>query len=114
MESLKRVVLPPCQVNLLLFYEYNFSILSIMTKQGSLSRQATVRLQASDWIERGFDNEEIVEILEVCLSFVRRWRQKVAQGGLAALARKHGSGRSEPPSIQHILIAPTRRNTLSL
>jgi len=63
-----------------------------MNKQGSLSRQATVRLRAGDLIERGFDNEEIVEILEVSLSSVKRWRQKVEQGGLAALARKHGSG----------------------
>ena len=63
-----------------------------MIKQGSLSRRATVRLRAGDLIERGFDNEEIMEILEVSLSSVQRWRKKVENGGLAALARKHGSG----------------------
>lgn len=63
-----------------------------MRKQGRLSRQATVRLRAGDLIDRGFDNEEIAEILEVSLSSVRRWRKKVLDGGLAALARKHGSG----------------------
>jgi transposase len=63
-----------------------------MLKQGSLSRQATIRLRAGDLIERGFDNEEIKEILEVSISSVRRWRKKVEYGGIAALARKHGSG----------------------
>ena len=61
-------------------------------QQGSLSRQASVRLRAGDLIERGFDNEEIMEILEVSLSSVQRWRKKVESAGLAALARKPGSG----------------------
>jgi len=43
-------------------------------------------------IERGFDNDDIVEILEVSLTSVKRWRKKVKNGGLAALARKHGTG----------------------
>ena len=40
---------------------------------GSLSHQARIRLQGGDLIERGFDNEEIMEILEVSLSSVR-WK----------------------------------------
>jgi transposase len=61
-------------------------------QRGSLSRQASVRLQGGDLILRGFDNEEIMEILEVSLSSVKRWRKKVESDGLAALARKPGSG----------------------
>lgn len=63
-----------------------------MSRQGHLSRQATVRLRAGDLIERGFDNDAIVEILEVSHTSVKRWRKKVENGGLAALARKHGTG----------------------
>ena len=33
-----------------------------------------------------------MEILEVSLSSVQRWRKKVEQGGLAALTRKSGTG----------------------
>ena len=62
------------------------------TQLGSLSRQAAVRIQGGDLILRGFDNEEIMEILEVSLSSVQRWRKKVESEGLAALARKPGSG----------------------
>jgi len=40
----------------------------------------------------GFANDEIVEILEVFLSSVQRWRKKVENGVLASLAGKHGSG----------------------
>jgi len=46
-------------------------------QQGSLSRQAAVRIQVGDLILRGFDNEEIMEILEVSLSSVQRWHKKV-------------------------------------
>jgi transposase len=62
------------------------------TQQGSLSRQAAVRYQAGDLILRDFDNDEIMEILEVSLSSVKRWRKKVESEGLTALARKPGSG----------------------
>jgi transposase len=67
------------------------------SKQGRLSRQATVRLRAGDLIERDFANEEIMEILEVSLSSVQRWRKKVNEGGFQALARQAGSGK--PPSL---------------
>jgi len=62
--------------------------------QGSLSRQARIRLQGGDLIERGFENEEIMAILEVSLSSVQRWRKKVEQEGLHALTRKHGTGQA--------------------
>jgi len=61
-------------------------------QSSSLSHQASLRHRAGDLIERGFDNEEIMEIFEVSLSSVKRWRSKVNQGGLSALARKHGTG----------------------
>jgi transposase len=63
------------------------------TPHGRLSRQATVRLQAGELILRDFDNEEIADILDVSLSSLKRWRKKVESDGLAALARKSGSGR---------------------
>ena len=44
-------------------------------------------------ILRGFDNDEIIEILDVSLSWLKRWRPKVERDGLPALARKSGSGR---------------------
>ena len=61
-------------------------------RQGSLSRQAAVRIRGGDLILRGFDNEEIMEILGVSLSSVQRWRKQVESKGLAALTRKPGSG----------------------
>ena len=62
--------------------------------QGSLSRQASIRLQGGALIERGFENEEIMAILEVSLSSVQRWRKKVEQAGLQTLTRKHGTGQA--------------------
>ena len=49
-------------------------------------RQASIRLQSGDLILRGFDNEEIMDILEVSLASVQRWRKKVDNEGLHALA----------------------------
>jgi len=63
------------------------------TPHGRISRQAAVRLQAGELILRGFDDDEIVEILGCSLSSLRRWRAKVERDGLYALARKSGSGR---------------------
>ena len=62
------------------------------TQHRSLSRQASIRYQAGDLILRGFANEEIMEVLEVSLSSVKRWRNKIESAGLTALARKPGSG----------------------
>jgi transposase len=63
------------------------------TIHGRLSRQAAVRLQAGELILRGFDNDEIIDILDVSLSSIKRWRKKVESDGLHVLARKSGSGR---------------------
>ena len=76
-------------------------------KQGSLSRQATVRLRAGDLILRGFDNEEIMEILEVSLSSIKRWRKKVENDGLHALARKastHSNAKLSPEQFEELKI----------
>ena len=61
-------------------------------QQGCLSQRATKRFRAGDFLLRGFDNEKIMEILKASLSSVKRWRKKIESNGLAALARKPGSG----------------------
>ena len=63
------------------------------TNHRRLSRQASVRLQAGDLILRGFDNVEIMDILEVSLASVQRWHKKIETEGLHALARHAGTGR---------------------
>ena len=62
------------------------------TKHGSLSNQSRRRLAAGELILRGFGNDEIVDILEVSLSSVKRWRKQVESDGLHALARKSQPG----------------------
>ena len=64
------------------------------TPHGRISEQARRRFQAGELILRGFDNDEIIEILGVSLSSLKRWRPKVECDGLHALARNPGSGRS--------------------
>ena len=44
---------------------------------GCLSQKATKRFRAGDLLLRGFDNEEIMAMLEVSLSSVKRWRKKI-------------------------------------
>ena len=63
------------------------------TLHGSLSKQAARRLQAGELVLRGFDNDEIMEILGVSLSSLKRWRKAVESDGLRGLARKPGAGR---------------------
>ena len=65
------------------------------TKQGSLSLQASVRLRGGTLILKGYDNEEIADILDVSLSSVKNWRRKLREHGddLSCLVRKKGSGR---------------------
>jgi transposase len=72
------------------------------TFHGHLSRQASKRLRAGDLIERGFDNEEIMEILEASLSSVKRWRKKVNEEGLSGLSRKSGTGRTSKLSCEQL------------
>jgi transposase len=66
------------------------------TQHGSLSPQALKRLQGGQLILKGYDNEEIADIVEVSLSTVRNWRQTLQRhdNDLISLVRKHGSGRS--------------------
>ena len=61
------------------------------TTHPPLSRQAAIRLQGGELILRGFDNDEIIDILGVSLSAVKRWRHLAESEGLHALARKPGS-----------------------
>ncbi len=69
------------------------------TKHGSLSSQAVRRLQGGELILKEFDNDEIVEILDVSVSSVKNWRRRLKKkdGEIQALARKKGSGR--PPTL---------------
>jgi len=64
-------------------------------KHGSLSPQAFKRLQGGELILRGFDNEDIADIVDVSTSAVAKWRKKLKANGdkLHALARKKGAGR---------------------
>ena len=72
------------------------------TTHGRLSRQAAIRLQGGELILRGFDNDEIVDILDVSRSSVERWRKKIESEGLRGLARKAGSGRSSELSPEQL------------
>ena len=65
------------------------------TPHGSLSSQAVRRLQGGELIRKEFDNDEIVDILDVSVSSVKNWRRRLKQkdGELQSLARKKGSGR---------------------
>ena len=69
------------------------------TKQGSLSLQASLRLRGGVLILKGYDNEEIADILDVSVSSVGKWRRKLRENGddLTCLVRRKGSGR--PPRL---------------
>jgi transposase len=65
------------------------------TTHGSLSPQALRRLQGGELILKGYDNEDIVDIVGVSVRVVNKWRKKLNEhnGDLCCLVRKHGSGR---------------------
>jgi len=69
------------------------------TTHGGLSSQAVTRLQGGTLILKDFDNDEIVDILDVSVSSVKNWRCRLKKkdGELHALARQKGSGR--PPRL---------------
>jgi len=62
---------------------------------GSLSPQAVRRLQGGELILKGYDNEDIVDIVGVSVRAVNKWRKKLGEhdGDLCCLVRKRGSGR---------------------
>ena len=64
-------------------------------KHGSLSFQECKRLQSGELILRGYDNDEIADIVEVSVSAVRKWRKKLKDNGgdISVLHRKAGSGK---------------------
>jgi len=81
-----------------------------------LSRQSSVRLQAGELILRGFDNEEIMDFLEVSLSSVKRWRKKVENDGLHALTRKastHSNAKLSPEQFEELKTVLTQGATAS-
>jgi transposase len=63
------------------------------TKHGSISLQAIRRLQGGELLENGYDLDEVVEMTGASLSSVKRWRKKINEGGISALARQQNSGR---------------------
>jgi transposase len=69
-------------------------------KQGSLSSQESKRLQSGELILRGYENDEIADIVEVSVSAVRKWRKKLKDNGndISVLHRKSGTGK---PSRLH-------------
>ena len=59
-----------------------------------LSNQARIRLTSGEMILQGFDDDEIIELLDVSLTSLKRWRKLLGdETDLNRLARKHGSGR---------------------
>jgi transposase len=63
------------------------------TQHGSIFLQAIRRLQGGELLENGYDVDEVVDITGASLSSVKRWKKKINEGGIAALARKPNSGR---------------------
>ena len=63
-------------------------------KHGSLSSQELKRVQAGELILKGYDNDEIADIVEVSVSAVRKWRKKLKDNSddVSVLHRKVGSG----------------------
>ena len=63
-------------------------------KRGSISSQELKRLQAVELILKGYDNDEIADIVEVSVSAVRKWRKKLKDNSddISVLYRKVGSG----------------------
>jgi len=75
------------------------------TPHGRISEQARRRAFAGELILRGFDNDTIVDVAEVSLSSVKRWRAKIQSDGLQGLARK-------PHSLCHSKIDDEQKNEL--
>ena len=68
-------------------------------KHGGLSDQSRKRLHGGELILKELEDDEIVYILDVGESSVKRWRRKLSENNndLSCLARKKGSGR--PPGL---------------
>jgi putative transposase len=66
-----------------------------MSTPSHLSRQAQTRLLGADLILRGFDNDEIVDVLQVSHSTVYLWRKKLEDNNnaISSHIRKKGAGR---------------------
>lgn len=73
-------------------------------KTQPLSSQSIRRLQAGGLILRKFEVDEIAEITEASRSSVYRWKKVLREGGddLAALRRKHSSGRKRKLSDEQM------------
>jgi putative transposase len=66
------------------------------SQHGSLSGQSAKRLLGGELILKGYDDEEIADIVNVTPSAVQKWRKKLRKHSddLCCLVRKKGSGRS--------------------
>jgi transposase len=86
-----------------------------MRTKGSAAELETRRLLAGEMILQGKDNDEILEILGVSLSSVKRWRWAVEKGGMEALKAKPHPGRkprlneTQKRQLLEILLAGPRK-----
>lgn len=75
------------------------------TQYHGLSRQAFIRLQGGELLAKGYDAEEIADILDVSISTVERWKAKIEKDGIKSLARQGQSGR-------HAKLTPEQKEEL--
>ena len=66
------------------------------TKCTCLSSQSRKRLQGAELILKGYNNDQIADILDVTTRSVQNWRNKLKEhnNNITCLRRKHGSGQS--------------------
>lgn len=65
------------------------------TKHKNISSQTVTRLQGGQLILKGYDNDEIIDVVDASRSAVKSWKRKLKDNNndLACLVRKEGSGR---------------------
>lgn len=86
-----------------------------MRTKGSAAELEARRLLAGEMVLQGKDNDEILEILGVSLSSVKRWRRAVEKGGMDALKAKPHPGRkprlneTQKRQLLEILLAGPRK-----
>jgi len=87
------------------------------TKCTCLSSQARKRLQGAELILKGYNNDQIADILNVTPRSVQNWRNKLKEHNnkITCLRRKHGSGQSpllheeQKQQLKQIVIEGTRK-----
>ena len=83
------------------------------TRHRKLSSQAVTRLQGGQLILKGYDNDEIIDIVDASRSSVKRWKRRLKENGhdITCLVRQEGSGRhpklndAQKQQLKDILLA---------